>query len=224
SDPQNHTSLDRNVTDAFSYLDAVKVQFQDQPNVYNHFLDIMKEFRSQLIDTPGVIKRIANLFNGHPALIQGFNTFVPVGYRIECLTDAPDANYITVTTPAGTIMQTTNNGPGKGPILWSTTDARTSASTSVPVASPTRLPPAAPKPEGQTIEPAVQYVLKVKQHCDAETYRQFLDILSVYHHKPDTIDEEEVSKQIARLFKDAPDLRSDFRVFMPEKSRQLLDD
>ncbi|KAJ6607345.1 hypothetical protein B0H10DRAFT_2071870 [Mycena sp. CBHHK59/15] len=226
SDPQTHTPLDRplNVTDALSYLDAVKVQFQDQPNVYNHFLDIMKEFKSQLIDTPGVIKRVSHLFNGHPALIQGFNTFLPVGYRIECSTDAHDANYITVTTPTGTTMQTTNNGPGKGPILWSTTEARSSTGATATVAPPTRPPSTDPKLEGQTIEPAVQYVQKIKQRCDAETYRQFLDILSRYHHKPDTIDEEEVSKQIARLFKDAPDLRSDFRIFMPEKSRQLLDD
>jgi len=37
-----------NVTDALSYLDAVKVQFQDKPDVYNHFLDIMKDFKSQM--------------------------------------------------------------------------------------------------------------------------------------------------------------------------------
>src|ERR1700722_16725033 len=37
-----------NVTDALSYLDAVKVQFQDQPDVYNRFLDIMKDFKSQV--------------------------------------------------------------------------------------------------------------------------------------------------------------------------------
>jgi paired amphipathic helix protein Sin3a len=37
-----------NVTDALSYLDAVKVQFQDKPDVYNHFLDIMKDFKSQV--------------------------------------------------------------------------------------------------------------------------------------------------------------------------------
>lgn len=36
-----------NVTDALSYLDAVKVQFQDKPDVYNHFLDIMKDFKSE---------------------------------------------------------------------------------------------------------------------------------------------------------------------------------
>lgn len=36
-----------NVSDALSYLDAVKIQFHDKPEVYNIFLDIMKEFKSQ---------------------------------------------------------------------------------------------------------------------------------------------------------------------------------
>jgi paired amphipathic helix protein Sin3a len=36
-----------NVRDALSYLDQVKVQFQDHPDVYNRFLDIMKDFKSQ---------------------------------------------------------------------------------------------------------------------------------------------------------------------------------
>lgn len=43
--------------------------------------------------------------------------------------------------------------------------------------------------DGRAIEPAVQYVQKIKNRCDPETYRQFLDILSRYHHKPETIDE-----------------------------------
>ena len=46
-----------NVSDALGYLDAVKNQFQDQPNVYNHFLEIMKEFKGQkcvfLASVPG---------------------------------------------------------------------------------------------------------------------------------------------------------------------------
>jgi paired amphipathic helix protein Sin3a len=37
-----------NVTDALSYLDAVRSQFQDNPEVYNQFLDIMKDFKSQV--------------------------------------------------------------------------------------------------------------------------------------------------------------------------------
>lgn len=36
-----------NVKDALSYLDQVKEQFNDSPQVYNDFLDIMKDFKSQ---------------------------------------------------------------------------------------------------------------------------------------------------------------------------------
>lgn len=107
--------------DALSYLDQVKVRFVDQPDVYNRFLDIMKDFKSQAyvvpdcrlldlrlmiscsIDTPGVIDRVSTLFAGHPELIQGFNTFLPPGYRIECGTEQ-DPNAIRVTTPMGTTV------------------------------------------------------------------------------------------------------------------------
>jgi len=71
------------VEDALSYLDQVKYKFGNQPQVYNDFLDIMKEFKSQSIDTPGVISRVSMLFKGHPELIVGFNTFLPPGYKIE---------------------------------------------------------------------------------------------------------------------------------------------
>ena len=33
------------VTDALTFLDAVKKRFKDQPDVYNNFLDIMKGFK-----------------------------------------------------------------------------------------------------------------------------------------------------------------------------------
>ncbi|EAA12860.5 AGAP007892-PA, partial [Anopheles gambiae str. PEST] len=82
--PQGQAQLQRlKVEDALSYLDQVKFRFGNQPQVYNDFLDIMKEFKSQSIDTPGVIQRVSNLFRGHPELIVGFNTFLPPGYKIE---------------------------------------------------------------------------------------------------------------------------------------------
>ncbi|ODV95612.1 hypothetical protein PACTADRAFT_50307 [Pachysolen tannophilus NRRL Y-2460] len=99
-----------NVKDALSYLDQVKVQFQNQPDVYNHFLDVMKDFKSQTIDTPGVIDRVSSLFRGHPNLIQGFNTFLPPGYRIECSLDPSDPNPIRVTTPMGTTTRPGTTG------------------------------------------------------------------------------------------------------------------
>ena len=64
------------VEDALAYLDQVKMKFEDKPEIYNQFLDIMKEFKAQSIDTPGVIERVLHLFNGHRELILGFNTFL----------------------------------------------------------------------------------------------------------------------------------------------------
>lgn len=96
------------VEDALSYLDQVKLQFESQPHVYNHFLDIMKEFKSQTIDTPGVISRVSNLFRGHTDLIEGFNTFLPPGYKIEVQENnsvhftAPNSTLSTLVTPLST--------------------------------------------------------------------------------------------------------------------------
>ncbi|GAA5869035.1 hypothetical protein JCM3774_002456 [Rhodotorula dairenensis] len=112
------TSL--NVRDALSYLDRVKYTFADQTQVYDRFLTIMKDFKSQGIDTPGVIDRVSTLFRGHPSLIQGFNTFLPPGYRIECSVSnepgtGPDGQpaggtTITVTTPMGMTTRTQLSG------------------------------------------------------------------------------------------------------------------
>ncbi|GAA5880524.1 hypothetical protein JCM16303_005415 [Sporobolomyces ruberrimus] len=110
-----------NVRDALSYLDRVKVTFAEQTEVYDRFLTIMKEFKSQGIDTPGVIDRVSTLFRGHPALIQGFNTFLPPGYRIECTIDQSGGpggiggekgvTTITVTTPMGMTTRTQVTDP-----------------------------------------------------------------------------------------------------------------
>ncbi|EEB99757.1 hypothetical protein MPER_00487, partial [Moniliophthora perniciosa FA553] len=51
---------------------------------------------------------------------------------------------------------------------------------------------------------AIAYLQKVQQRCDPEVYKQFLDILSRYHQAPETTNEGEVSRQIARLFENAP--------------------
>ncbi|KAI0659327.1 paired amphipathic helix, partial [Cubamyces menziesii] len=117
-----------NRSDALNYLDQVKMQFSERPDVYNKFLDIMKDFKSRSIDTLGVIERVSKLFHGHPALIQGFNTFLPRGYRIEIIAH-PDPNCITITIPAGTTTLATNSafnyanagenispGPGRMPL------------------------------------------------------------------------------------------------------------
>lgn len=54
------------VEDALSYLDQVKFKFGNKPQVYNDFLDIMKDFKSQRYysSTPATMI-IVNLIFGH---------------------------------------------------------------------------------------------------------------------------------------------------------------
>ncbi|KAI0313378.1 hypothetical protein OF83DRAFT_558985 [Amylostereum chailletii] len=227
-----------NVNDALTYLDAVKAQFNDRPDVYNVFLDIMKEFKSQVIDTPGVIARVATLFHGHPALIQGFNTFLPVGYRIDVGLDAL-SDLITVTTPTGTVLQSTTMDAHPSPLPPAPPPPEPPL---IPVAGPSsdpswgHIPPSLPptsiehtsatprfgSPEGSSDElerrslgPAMDYVQRIKTrfHDDPDTYKQFLEILS--NHKSTSNNQAEVFAQVEELFKDAPDLAAAFRDFLP---------
>ncbi|XP_058823423.1 paired amphipathic helix protein Sin3a isoform X2 [Topomyia yanbarensis] len=119
--PQGQAQFQRlKVEDALSYLDQVKFRFGNQPQVYNDFLDIMKEFKSQSIDTPGVIQRVSNLFKGHPELIVGFNTFLPPGYKIEV--QANDQGYafqVSVSVPS-TSSAGTAVAPQPSPHKYST--------------------------------------------------------------------------------------------------------
>ena len=81
--PRRHQNpKNTQVEDALLYLDQVKAEFGDEPEIYNEFLEIMKSFKSQQIDTPGVIRRVSTLFEGYGKLIYGFNTFLPEGFKI----------------------------------------------------------------------------------------------------------------------------------------------
>lgn len=48
--------------------------------VYNSFLDAMRDFKQSLIDTPGVIRVVGGLFKGREDLISGFKIFLPPGW------------------------------------------------------------------------------------------------------------------------------------------------
>ncbi|KAJ3114140.1 Transcriptional regulatory protein sin3 [Phlyctochytrium bullatum] len=143
------TTRPLNVKDALTYLDQVKIQFQEHPQVYNQFLDIMKDFKAQTIDTPGVIDRVSNLFRGYPNLINGFNTFLPPGYRLEAPANPKDP--VRVTTPqnaGGTILGEGHNAYGGPPPTGGGTSSHTVYYTTPGAAPPvyTPLPGSAPAP------------------------------------------------------------------------------
>ena len=162
------------------------------------------------IDTPGVIQRVSRLFHGNPNLIQGFNTFLPLGYRIDISSDPLDPNTITVTTPSGTTTQSINNAYGRplplgyGAPMGSGTLSRSmtphalhlhSASPFDPSGfSSTQTTAAASflgnlngrdpvgKQAAGEFNHAIQYLNKIKARYvdDNNTYKQFLDILQTY--------------------------------------------
>ena len=72
------------VEDALAYLDRVRAKFvRAEPHVYNTFLDIMKDFKAQRIDTPGVVQRVVSLFGDDRALVLAFGSFLPSNYRLS---------------------------------------------------------------------------------------------------------------------------------------------
>lgn len=68
--------------DALVYLREVKQRFQGRKDVYDSFLDVMKDFKAQRIDISTVIRKVKELLQGHNDLILGFNTFLPRGSEI----------------------------------------------------------------------------------------------------------------------------------------------
>uniref|UniRef100_A0A8D0D1L2 Paired amphipathic helix protein Sin3b n=1 Tax=Sander lucioperca TaxID=283035 RepID=A0A8D0D1L2_SANLU len=190
------------VEDALSYLDQVKIRFANDPGIYNKFLDIMKEFKSQSIDTPGVINRVSQLFHGHPDLVLGFNAFLPPGYRIE----VPKNGVAFLQSPH---MQT---GPmsdrGGCPVPCSSAPRQFKAAPSETLSSTPAGPPEPPSrlslpltsresqnqattssvspPASETspveFDSAISYVNKIKNRFldHPEIYRAFLEILHTY--------------------------------------------
>lgn len=80
--PTPHRSRWLTVTDAMAYLDAVKLEFRDQPDIYDEFLAIMGRFKTKEMLPPDVIVEVARLFRGRDSLVMRFNRFLPDGYKI----------------------------------------------------------------------------------------------------------------------------------------------
>jgi paired amphipathic helix protein Sin3a len=60
---------------------------------------------------------------------------------------------------------------------------------------------------------ALGYLEQIKSRCSPGDYNVFLDIMKAF--KAQTADTKEVLRRVTELFKDQPDLRTGFRVFLP---------
>uniref|UniRef100_A0A3Q3XNV3 Paired amphipathic helix protein Sin3b n=1 Tax=Mola mola TaxID=94237 RepID=A0A3Q3XNV3_MOLML len=224
---------------ALSYLDQVKIRFANDPGIYNKFLDIMKEFKSQSIDTPGVINRVSQLFHGHPDLVLGFNAFLPPGYRIEVPKNGvaflqPPCPYllVTFTTSAEPSSSSTPAGPPEPPSRLSlpltSREGHNQATTST-------VSPPASETSPVEFDSAISYVNKIKNRFldHPEIYRAFLEILHTYQKEQlevkesrgsrgsSGMTEDEVFSKVASLFKGQEDLLAEFGQFLPDAKRSL---
>ncbi|EPS65236.1 hypothetical protein M569_09549, partial [Genlisea aurea] len=69
-------------SDALTYLRTVRESFEGRKHDYDEFLEVMKDFKAQRIDTTSVAQRVKELFRGNRELISGFNSFLPRGFEI----------------------------------------------------------------------------------------------------------------------------------------------
>uniref|UniRef100_A0A158PBC3 HDAC_interact domain-containing protein n=1 Tax=Angiostrongylus cantonensis TaxID=6313 RepID=A0A158PBC3_ANGCA len=202
------------VEDALSYLDQVKTQFADQPNVYTQFLDIMKDFKSQAyadenslnahvlfcdlpfslsIDTPGVITRVIMNDPAAERLVEEKEVMdggrvIQADHRLSEHTVEDAQN---IPTPAALAP---------------------SPRTSAPIVNPNR----------QDINEAIGYVNRIKARFANKpiVYKKFLDILHTYQrtvdkHSRSPQREKAVLDAVTSLFGEEPDLLEEFRHFLP---------
>uniref|UniRef100_A0A8C6Q9I7 Paired amphipathic helix protein Sin3b n=1 Tax=Nothobranchius furzeri TaxID=105023 RepID=A0A8C6Q9I7_NOTFU len=220
------------VEDALSYLDQVKIRFANDPGIYNKFLDIMKEFKSQSIDTPGVINRVSQLFHGHPDLVLGFNAFLPPGYRIEVPKNGMTSE---VKAASSDSISSTPTGPPEPPSRLSL--PLTSRESQNQATSSSVSPPAS-ETSPVEFDSAISYVNKIKNRFldHPEIYRSFLEILHTYQKEQlevkesrssrgsSGMTEDEVFSKVASLFKGQEDLLAEFGQFLPDAKRSLVKD
>ncbi|EPY49396.1 SIN3 family co-repressor Pst3 [Schizosaccharomyces cryophilus OY26] len=209
------------VNDALSYLEMVRYYFSEKREVYNQFLEIMRDFKSQSLDTLGVINRVASLFNGYPQLIEGFNTFLPSGYKIEVHTDSSNTSFVRIGTPMHPLHPGTNTSSTftpsthfveiQQPAIPDNQYEKQSPSSSENVSA---LPP---KPQVD-FNYAIAYMNKVKARYppNSETYMEFLGVLRTYQKAQKSI--HEVRARVSEIFSDSPDLLDEFKLFLPDTS------
>uniref|UniRef100_A0A3Q2DID1 Paired amphipathic helix protein Sin3b n=1 Tax=Cyprinodon variegatus TaxID=28743 RepID=A0A3Q2DID1_CYPVA len=197
------------------------------------FLDIMKEFKSQSIDTPGVINRVSQLFHGHPDLVLGFNAFLPPGYRIEVPKNGVAFLQSDAKVPSSDSPSSTSAAP---PEPASKLSLPLASKESLIQATTSSVSPPASETSPVEFDSAISYVNKIKNRFldHPEIYRAFLEILHTYQKEQlevkesrggrgsSGMTEDEVFSKVASLFKGQEDLLAEFGQFLPDAKRSLV--
>ena len=175
------------VEDALLYLDQVKKEFVDQSHIYNQFLQVMKDFKSNALSTEAVIAAVSSLFRGHNKLLLGFNRFLPGRRGIELSNDNED----------------------QAPPLPRAEEAAADQ------AQEQQQQQQQQRQSGGQVD-AIKYVTKIRNRFshDQGKYQTFLKILYKYQqHQTHII---VVLDQVYELFKDEKDLLIEFCQFLPD--------
>jgi len=80
--PSPATSVESQIA-VTQFLDRVRERFSGCPSTYNSFLQVMKDFNSQIIPTRVAAQRVHLLFRGHDDIIAAFDQFLPPINRLH---------------------------------------------------------------------------------------------------------------------------------------------
>ncbi|KAI6182361.1 HDAC-interact domain-containing protein [Aphelenchoides bicaudatus] len=217
SAPQRNQPLQ--VEDALCYLEQVRQQFTDTPEIYSTFLEVMKDFKSQIIDTQGVIRKVGDLFVDHPRLIIGFNTFLPTGYEVQVI----NGTTLKIIEPNG-IIEFPLNPDADNDASENELDDAVSMTPDEPLGfdEPLKIDffNDFQTNENQTLDDALVILNKIKERYNnqPQIYQQFLTLLGNYQasmRSGDPDDRPDLHNRLLNLFKDDADLLADLRTFMP---------
>ena len=77
------SEMEKRVDAARKYLTLVRAKCGDNSSKYDEFLNIMKAFKEQRMDTETVCRKVQDLFRGHRKLLTEFNKLIPTHYRVQ---------------------------------------------------------------------------------------------------------------------------------------------
>lgn len=93
---------DRSVqhADAVLYIKLVQSRTTHDPELFNQFLDVLRQFREEgMSNMRQIAERVVTILQGYPDLVIGFNTFLPEGYGIALNMANPSQPYVIIEPP-----------------------------------------------------------------------------------------------------------------------------